>query len=191
MPGGDVMASVARTVRAIRHSRGLSADQLAVRSGVSKGALVALENASANPNLATLVRLADALGVPVSDLLGQPGATAVRVFDAAASEPLWRGPDGGTARLIVTTATAAPVELWQWDLGPGEGYDSHPHQAGVAETVTVIRGRAVVVVDGTVHELGIGLTATYRGDTAHSYRGGEPDGGRLLMTVHLPPPSPA
>jgi transcriptional regulator with XRE-family HTH domain len=191
MPEDDVMASVARTVRAIRHSRGLSADQLAMRAGVSKGALVALENASANPNLATLVRLADALGVPVSDLVGQPGTAAVRVFDAAHSEPLWRGPDGGTARLIVTTATAAPVELWQWDLGPGEGYDSHPHQAGVAETVTVIRGSAVVVVNGAGQELGTGMTATYRGDTAHSYRGGEPDGGRLLMTVHLPAPSPA
>jgi transcriptional regulator with XRE-family HTH domain len=188
MPEDEVMTSVARTVRAMRHSRGLSADQLAARAGVSKGALVALENASANPNLATLVRLADALGVPVSDLLGQPGTTAVRVVDAAGSEPLWHGPDGGTARLILTTATAAPVELWQWDLGPGEGYDSHPHQAGTAETITVIRGSAAVTVDGTVHELGAGMTATYRGDTAHSYRGGEPGGGRLLTTVHLPPP---
>lgn len=191
MPEGDVMASVARTVRAIRHSRGLSADQLAVRAGVSKGALVALENAAANPNLATLVRLADALGVPVSDLLGRPGATTVRVCDVAGSEPLWHGPHGGTARLILTTTTAAPVEMWQWDLGPGEGYDSHPHPAGVGETMTVIHGSAVLSVDGTVHELGPGMTASYRGDTAHSYRGGEPDGGRLLMTVHLPPPSPA
>lgn len=187
----DVMASVARTVRALRHSRGLSADQLATRAGVSKGALVALENASANPNLATLVRLADAFGLPVSDLLGQSSVAAVRVFDVAGTEPLWHGPDGGTARLILTTATAAPVELWQWDLGPGEGYDCHPHQAGVVETATVVRGDAVVLVDGAVHELGTGMTATYRGDTAHSYRGGKPDGGRVLMTVHLPPPGPA
>lgn len=191
MPGDDVMSAVARTVRALRHSRGLSADQLAVRAGVSKGALVALENASANPNLATLVRLADALGVPVSDLLGHPGPTTVRVFDAARSEPLWHGPGGGTARLVLTTATAAPVELWQWHLGPGEGYQSHPHPAGVAETMTVTGGSAVLVVDGEVHELGTGMTATYRGDTEHSYRGGEPDGGRLLMTVHLPAPAPA
>ena len=41
-PDGAVMAGVARTGRARRRSRGLSADQLAARAGVSKGSLVAL-----------------------------------------------------------------------------------------------------------------------------------------------------
>ncbi|MEP7022661.1 MAG: helix-turn-helix domain-containing protein [Actinomycetota bacterium] len=185
----EVMASVARTVRAIRRGRGLSADQLAARAGVSKGALVALENASANPNLATLVRLADALGVPVSELVGDTAGRAVRTFDPASCEPLWHGPDGGTARLILTTATAAPVELWQWDLGAGERYDSHPHPAGVVETLTVVRGSVLLVVDGASQPLGTGMSATYHADTGHSYQGGEPDGGWLLMTVHLPAPA--
>ena len=77
-PDGAVMAGVARTVRALRRSRGLSADQLAARAGVSKGSLVALENAAGNPNLATLVRLADALGVPVTQLIGEPPGLPVR-----------------------------------------------------------------------------------------------------------------
>jgi transcriptional regulator with XRE-family HTH domain len=185
-PDGAVIAGVARTVRALRRGRGLSADQLAARAGVSKGSLVALENAAGNPNLATLVRLADALGVPVTQLIGEPPGSAVRVYDAAQAPPLWQGPDGGTARVLVTTPTAAPVELWRWDLGPGENYQSHPHPGGVVETVTVMTGAAVVIVDGTEHHLRPGLTAVYGGDAEHSFRGGEPDGGCLLMTVHLP-----
>ena len=185
-PDGAVMAGVARTVRALRRSRGLSADQLAARAGVSKGSLVALENAAGNPNLATLVRLADALGVPVTQLIGEPPGPPVRVYDAAQAPPLWHGPAGGTARVLVTTPTAAPVELWRWDLGPGESYQSHPHLAGLVETVTVISGTAVVTVDGTDYPLRPGLTAVYGGDAEHSFRGGEPEGGCLLMTVHLP-----
>ena len=77
-------------------------------------------------------------------------------------------PGGGTARILVTTPTAAPVELWRWDLGPGESYQSHPHLAGLVETVTVISGTAVVTVDGTDYPLRPGLTAVYGGDAEHS-----------------------
>jgi transcriptional regulator with XRE-family HTH domain len=185
-PDGAVMAGVARTVRALRRSRGLSADQLAARAGVSKGSLVALENAAGNPNLATLVRLADALGVPVTQLIGEPPGPPVRVYDAAQATPLWHGPHGGSARILVTTPTPAPVELWRWDLRPGESYQSHPHPTGLVETATVISGTAVITVDGTDYPLRPGLTAVYGGDAEHSFRGGEPDGGCLLMTVHLP-----
>jgi transcriptional regulator with XRE-family HTH domain len=184
-----MLSAVAGTVRGLRHSRGLSADQLAARAGVSKGALVALENATANPNLATLVRIADALGVSVSTLVEQSPERQVVISDDAAAEPLWRGAGGGTARLLLTTPTAAPVELWRWHLGPGEAYVSHPHPAGIVETVTVIGGSAVITVDGTEHRIGDGMTATFAADVSHSYQGG-PAGAELLMTVHLPASNP-
>jgi transcriptional regulator with XRE-family HTH domain len=181
-----VMSAVAHTVRGLRHDRGLSVDQLAARAGVSKGALVALENAAANPNLATLVRIADALGVSVSTLVEQDTARRVQVSDAAAAEPLWHGPGGGTARLLLTTPTAAPVELWRWHLAAGEAYESHPHPPGVVETVTVIAGAAVLTVDGTEYPIRAGMTATFAADVGHAYRGGADDAADLLMTVHLP-----
>lgn len=180
------MSAVAATVRGLRRGRGLSVDQLAARAGVSKGALVALENAAANPNLATLVRIADALGVSVSALVERRAERRVLISDAAATEPLWHGPDGGSARLLLTTPTAAPVELWRWHLASGEAYESHPHPSGVLETVTVIEGAAVITVDGAGYDVGSGMTATFAADVAHSYRGGAGDGADLLMTVHLP-----
>ena len=188
-PAG-VMSDVAATVRRLRHDRGLSADQLAARAGVSKGALVALENAAANPNLATLVRLADALGVSVSALVEQQDGRRVQVSDAAAIEPLWRGPAGGSLRLLLTTPTAAPVELWRWHLAGAERYDSHPHPAGVVETVTVISGAAVISVGGTEYPVAAGQTVTFVADADHSYRAGPGGDADLLMTVHLPEPAP-
>ncbi|WP_243791485.1 cupin domain-containing protein [Saccharopolyspora gloriosae] len=74
---------------------------------------------------------------------------------------------------------------------PGEEYPSHPHQAGVVETISVISGRLVLVVDGTEHVVEAGGTASFAGDAAHAYRGSGQEIRELIMTVQLPPGGPA
>ena len=57
-------------VRRLRQGRQLTQVQLATRARVSQGYLAALESGlKNNPSLATLMRLAKALGVPVTGLL--------------------------------------------------------------------------------------------------------------------------
>ncbi|MGW1410804.1 helix-turn-helix domain-containing protein [Streptomyces sp. NPDC002403] len=180
------LRTVAHNVRAARTRAGLSLEELSRRAQVSKGALVGLEKAQGNPNLATLVRLADTLGIPVSALMQGPPEGRVRVVSADAVAPLWTGAKGSEARLVLTTSGPAPVELWRWRLQPGEEYPSHPHQAGVVETVSVTSGRMTLVVDGTEHPLEAGQTATFDGDTPHAYRGAGDGTCTLIMTVHLP-----
>ncbi|MGQ7752040.1 helix-turn-helix domain-containing protein [Streptomyces sp. WC2508] len=181
------LRTVAHNVRAARTRAGLSLDELGRRAQVSKGALVALERAQGNPNLATLVRLADTLGISVSALMQGPPEGRVRVVTADAVAPLWTGPQGGEARLMLTTSGPVPVEIWRWRLEPGEEYPSHPHQAGVTETISVTSGRMTLVVDGTEHPVEAGQTATFDGDSAHTYRGSGTGTCHLIMTVHLPP----
>ncbi|MDV9196126.1 helix-turn-helix domain-containing protein [Streptomyces sp. Wh19] len=181
------LRTVANNVRAARTRAGLSLDELGRRAQVSKGALVALERAQGNPNLATLVRLADTLGISVSALMQGPPEGRVRIVTAETVVPLWTGPQGGEARLMLTTSGPAPVEIWRWRLEPGEEYPSHPHQAGVTETISVTSGRMTLVVDGTEHPVEAGQTATFDGDSAHTYRGSGTGTCHLIMTVHLPP----
>ena len=100
------LTHVARNVRSARIAAGLSLDALAARAEVNKGAVVALEGARGNPNLATLVRLADALGRSVSSLLDEAVPEPVTVADADAVAPLWTGPSGGTARLLLTNSAS-------------------------------------------------------------------------------------
>ena len=102
---------VAGNVRSARAAAGLSLDALAGRADVSKGALVALEGARGNPNFTTLVRLADALGRPVSSLMEDAHEEPVVVVEAEEVAPLWTGPSGGTARLLLTNSRPAPVEV--------------------------------------------------------------------------------
>src|SRR4051794_25072172 len=89
----ETLDTVARNVRSARAAAGLSLDALAARADVSKGALVALEGARGNPNLTTLVRLADALGRSVSSLMEDARLEPeVVVVDAGEVAPLWTGP---------------------------------------------------------------------------------------------------
>ncbi|MFK0297073.1 helix-turn-helix domain-containing protein [Streptomyces sp. NPDC090442] len=186
------LRTVAHNVKAARARAGLSLDELSRRAQVSKGALVGLEKAQGNPNLATLVRLADTLGISVSALMQGPPEGHVRIVAADNVAPLWTGRQGSQARLMLTTSGPAPVEVWRWQLEPDEEYPSHPHQSGVVESVSVTAGRMTLVVDGTEHTVEAGQTATFDGDAPHAYRGAGAGTCHLIMTVHLPPgPNPA
>ena len=111
----------------------------------------------------------------------------VVVVDADDVAPLWTGPAGGTARLLLTNPHPAPVEVWRWRLHPGERHDSHPHPAGVTETLTVVRGQMVVVVGHSEHPLRAGATTAFAADVPHAYEGAGRGPCDLIMTVHLPP----
>ncbi|MFE2583913.1 helix-turn-helix domain-containing protein [Streptomyces sp. NPDC059378] len=181
------LRTLAHNVRAARTRAGLTLDELGRRAKVSKGALVGLEKAQGNPNFATLVRLADTLGISVSALMEGRREERARVVSADAVVPLWKGEHGSEARLMLTTGGPAATEVWRWTLEPGEEYPSHPHQAGVTETISVTAGQMVLVVDGVEYPVEAGQTATFDGDTAHTYRGSGTDTCHLIMTVHLPP----
>src|SRR3954447_11638140 len=186
VPSDAPLQTIARNVHAARVAARLSLDALAARAQVSKGALVALEGARGNPNLTTLVRLADALGRSVSSLMEDARADPVAVVDAGEVAPLWTGPAGGTARLLLTNPRPAPVEVWRWRLHPGERHDSHAHPAGVTETLTVVRGQMVLVVGDTVRPLRAGATTVFAADVPHAYEGTGRGPCELIMTVHLP-----
>src|ERR1700691_6172454 len=127
MAVADIPAALARTLQALRAERGWSLDQLAARSGVSKGVLVSLEQGRANPNLATLVRVGDTFGVPLTRLLEVTSESSVRVSGPEQARVLWQGPSGGTGTIIAATEPPWAAELWRWTLQAGEGFGGDAH----------------------------------------------------------------
>ncbi len=71
------LLEISQTIRHIRQSQGLTVEQLAQRSGFSKGFISQLENFRKIPTLQTLSKIADALGIPLSTLFAGPGGTQV------------------------------------------------------------------------------------------------------------------
>jgi transcriptional regulator with XRE-family HTH domain len=187
MDENTVIKTLARTVRAARKQRGWTQDELSVHAGISKGALVAVENAATNPSLSTLCRLSDALHLPMSELLDRTPGGGVQIIDADGVAPLWRGSDGGTAVLILVTGGPAPVELWRWRLKPTEFYENVPYPQSVVRTVTVTTGELLLIVDGAEHRVRAGATATFSATLPNSYHGAGKTECEMLATTHLPP----
>jgi transcriptional regulator with XRE-family HTH domain len=65
----DTPTTFGARLRAARHQTGLSQSRLAQRAGLSPSHLGNLERGRRQPRLPTLLALADALGVPPSQLL--------------------------------------------------------------------------------------------------------------------------
>ena len=122
-----VAARVALNVAAFRRGRGWSIDALAARAGVSRGAVIGLEKGRGNPSLATLAALADALGRPLTELLDGPSGGGTRVSTPDQTRRLWSGTAGGRGDLLHGVSEPAVVELWRWELRPGEEHRSDGH----------------------------------------------------------------
>src|SRR5580693_10216514 len=183
----ELTTAVARTLQALRADRGWSLDQLAARSGVSKGVLVALEQGRSNPNPATLARISDAFGVPVTQLVDVGGEPAVRIGSPDASRVLWRGPSGGTGRVVGATDPPWAVELWRWEVMPGEEFGGDAHAPATREMVWVETGRLILTVAGERHPVEAGQCARFAASRPHRYSNDGPEPARFTMVVVIPP----
>ena len=174
---------IARRVAAFRKRQGLSLDRLAARAGVSKGSLAGLEKGTGNPGIALLCQTASALGVSVSDLLERSASRGAERFAWNAGEVLWRGPLGGTARLVFGTRGPLMFELWDWEMFPGERYDAKAHSPGTKEILYPLRGRVGAVVRGEELEVRRGHGIFLETDAPHTYfcAGRQPSRFRMIV----------
>ncbi|MCF2527118.1 helix-turn-helix domain-containing protein [Yinghuangia soli] len=190
MPELEIVAqSLARNAKRVRQARGFSLDTLAARAGVSRGILIQIEQAKTNPSIGTLIRVADALGVSIAQLLDYSDAANVRITSADDAVVLWSTPAGSTGTLLAGTEAPGPLELWSWHLMPGEGQDSEAHPAGSAELIRVDEGVLTLVVDGREYAVPAGHTAHFEPHVAHGYhnRGDVP--AVITLVIAVPPPA--
>ena len=186
--GADSIArGIGGRVRQGRAGRGWTLDQLAERSGVSRRMLVSIEQGSANPSIATLLLITDALGIGLPALVEMGHPPGLRVTRAGTAPVLWRGKLGGQAVLVAGTEPPDVTELWDWTLGPGESHSSPAHAAGTCELLLVLDGQVEVRVGQHVEVLATGDSASFAGDLPHGYANpGSAQVARFALTVFEP-----
>jgi transcriptional regulator with XRE-family HTH domain len=160
---------VSGRIRDRRKDRRLSLDRLAALADVSKGMLVQIENGQANPSIATLCKVAAALGASVADLVQVSGQHPADVLPAGAPRLRWRGPKGGSATLLVGSAGPDMLELWSWELRPGERYEAQAHPQGTEELMHVISGRLALAFGDVSYVIDAGGSAVAHTDRPHAY----------------------
>src|SRR5262245_11686528 len=87
-----VAGHLARNLVALRHVRNLTQGALAKAAGVPRSTIPNRESSSGNPSLTVLVKVANALGVPLDELLASPRAKVRKwTQDELASQSAGRG----------------------------------------------------------------------------------------------------
>ena len=160
-----VPRSLALNIRQLRELRGLTQEQLSRLSGVPRPTWANLESGAANPTLAVLVRVAEALQITVEELIGPPKA-ACQLYPADSLPVKKRG--GVTLRGLLPD-TIRSMEIDRMELPAQARMVGVPHRAGTREYLTCETGRIEVAVSGEIWALGPGDVLVFRGDQKHSY----------------------
>ena len=179
---------VGDTLAALRQSGSLSLDALSRKAGVSKSMLSQIERGQANPTVAVVWRLANALNVGMGELLGgvAPGGPAPIERVPAHAAPAIRSPDGlCELRILGPIALAGQFEWYELSVQPGGTLASQAHEHGTQEHLTVVSGMLEVQAGDQVQGLETGETARYAADRPHRIRnpGTAPASGWLVV-VH-------
>ncbi len=189
--------AIGRNLRALRQRRRMSIDALAGAAGVSRGTIIQIEAGRANPGIATLVHLAESLGVGVASLIdtGDEPRLTIRRADRAA--PLWTSPAGSRAVFLMGTDPPDVLELWDWTLEPGDAFTGEPHPPGTIELLYVLDGELDLSVGAGVasddpdapvarHTLRPGDTVLFEAREAHRYGHHGGPAVRFMMTILQP-----
>jgi transcriptional regulator with XRE-family HTH domain len=176
-------SAIGGRVRQERQARRWTLDQLAEAAGVSRRMLINVEQATMNPSVGTLLRISDALGVGLPDLVQSPERKTVKVIRKGEGAVLWSSEAGGRAVLVAGTEPPEVVELWDWTLGPGDQHASEAHTPGTKELLQVQQGTVAVSVGDQTVILERGDSVTFPGDVAHSYANNGAEAARFSLAV--------
>ncbi|MBJ3814933.1 helix-turn-helix domain-containing protein [Shimwellia pseudoproteus] len=178
-----VNQAVAERIKAFRQRQKLSLDELSRRAGISKGMLVDIERCQANPSIAMLCKISAAMDVSVADIVDVAEQPRVHLINPGDIPLLWEGPHGGSAHLLAGTSGPDMVEMWRWEMFPGERYDSPAHPQNTCELLHVQQGTLLLGRQDHRYQVACGASAIMRADAPHYYANASDAPVVFMMTV--------
>lgn len=168
-PAEAINRHLGSRVKNLRTTRGWSLEALAGASGVSRSMLSQIEREQANPTLAVTLRIAQAFGMTLGDLLEMPSATSsVTVIRAEDHAYHYRSDKNCRIRTLSPLNLEKDVEFYEVQLQPGGALRSAPHFEGTREFLTVQKGQVRVESAEDSETLAPGDSANYRADVPHA-----------------------
>jgi transcriptional regulator with XRE-family HTH domain len=177
---------IGHSLRDARHRRGMTLREVADLAGVTESFLSQVERDVASPSIATLRRIAGALGTSIGALLDAAGPHGHLVRHVDRRVVAYAGlhardeflTDGTNARLQVIESYIEP--------GGGTGPEAYAHESD-EECLIVIEGRLDLWVGAETYRLEAGDAIRYPSRVAHRNENPGPSRARVLFV--LTPPS--
>src|SRR4051794_23976186 len=162
----DTAANLGRNIQTLREARGQSQQVIARVAGIPRATWANLESGAANPTLAVLIKVAQALQVRLEELI-EPPRRLGRLYLASTLPTRTRGLV--TVRKLLPE-TIAGLEIERMELPAGAAMAGVPHTGATREYLTCERGQIELSAGGAAWALEPGDVVVFRGDQKHGYR---------------------
>jgi transcriptional regulator with XRE-family HTH domain len=176
-------------VQSLRREQGLTLDGLAERSGVSRAMISKLERGEKNPTLLVAAKVAEGLGVTLSQLVGIEERREV-VLVPRGRRMIMRDPETGFERQLLSPSFGNRGVEFVRNVVP-EGATSGefpPHRRGVEEYVVVEKGRLRVVLGGEEYVLEEGDAIYFEADVTHRFENAGGEECSYYLVINSPAP---
>lgn len=169
--GGDELSrAFGARVRKLRDTAGMTLEQLSQQSGVSRAMLSKVERGEKSPTIGIASRIASSLRTSLTELTGGGVSGGASVLMRRADRPIFRDPETGFERHIVSPATGGGrVELLYHYLPPGVSTGMLPaFPTGTEKQIVVTVGNLIVEFKGTKEYLGPGDALFFQANVEHA-----------------------
>ena len=172
-------------LRAIRVLRRLTLRDVAQAAGVSESFVSRLERGRSSASVATLQRLAAAVGIEISDLFAGESQTGPRVLRRQERQLLEWGHLGRKALLTPKPFHALEVVAAAFDPGGSTGDEPYTH-GDSEELLLVLAGRVHVQLGSELLDLSTGDSVNYRSSTPHRVSNPGDEAAEVLFVISPP-----
>lgn len=172
-------------IRHYRSARKLTVRKLADAAGASASLVSQLENGRSGASVATLIRIAKALGVTLGDLVGdnQTPSSNSRIVRKAERPSIEWG--AKSSKFLITPRPFQHIEAYELVLEPGDQLAELTY-GDTFILVVAISGRAILRVSGTEDVLSEGDSASFWTSEPHSVRNIGEDPFRAILSLSPP-----
>ena len=176
---------VGERLRVIRSRRRLTLREVAERAGLSESFLSQVERGRASASVASLRRIADALGIAISDLFQPAEASQPRVLRRDDRPSLAFGILG--RKLLLTPKPLHHLEVFVGELDPEGSTGAEQYAHGDSEELfVVIRGTVQLELGDEVFELEAGDSIDYRSAVPHRISNAGDDVAEVMWIISPP-----
>ena len=166
VPEVAAQVDVGERLRELRRIRRATLRQIADRSGLSESFLSQVERGRSSASIASLRKIAEALGVSMADLFEPGGVPGPRVLRRDERPALSFGILG--RKLLLTPKPLHHLEVFAGELEVGGSTGEQPYAHGDSEELfVVISGSVQLELDGELFDLETGDSIDYRSSMAH------------------------
>jgi len=165
-PDVTTEVDVGERLRTLRRFRRCTLQTVAERSGLSESFLSQVERGRSNASIASLKRIADALGISMADLFEPDAVPGPKVIRRQDRPTLAFGVLGKKA--LLTPKPLHHLEVFVGELEVGGSTGDQPYVHGDSEElVVVISGSVQLELGGELFDLERGDSIDYRSSTPH------------------------